>query len=101
MGLRIFSITLASLLMLGFIDAFINWYGHFLNRKLPFPNMRYLFIRLMWVILCIVFWLHMVFRRLPESFDLSYFLFVAFIYSVKGLIGSFFSRPEASRHGQG
>jgi hypothetical protein len=57
--------------------------------------MRPLFIRLIWVILTIVFWLHLYYRKLPESFDFSHFLFVAFIYSVKGLIASFFSRPEA------
>lgn len=95
MGLRLLSMTLASLLMLGFIDTFINWYRQFLDRRLPFPNMKPVLIHFIWVILAILFWLHMYYRRIP-AFDMSHFLFVAFIYSVKGLITSFFRRQPAS-----
>ena len=96
MGLRILSITIASLIMLGFIDAFINWYRQFLDKRFPFPNMKPLLIPFIWVILAIIFWLHMYFRHIPESFDMSHFLFVAFIYSIKGLITSFMKRETAS-----
>ncbi len=89
MGLRILSVTLASLLMLGFIDAFFGWYRQFLERHVPVPAMKPLFLRLMWVILAILFWLHIYYRRMPELLDMSHFLFVAFIYSLKGLITSF------------
>lgn len=93
MGLRLITMTLASLIMLGFIDAFITWYKQFLDRRFPFPRIKPLLIHLSWVILAIIFWLHISFRRIPE-FDMSHFLFVAFIYSIKGLITSFMRRES-------
>lgn len=96
MGMRILIVTLASLIMLGFIDAFINWYRQFLDRRFPFPNMKPVLIHFIWVILAIVFWLHISFRHLPESLDMSHFLFAAFIYSLKGLLSSFLGRESAA-----
>jgi len=96
MGMRIIIVTLASLIMLGFIDAFINWYRQFLDRRLPFPNMKPVLIHFIWVILAIIFWLHISYRHLPADLDMSHFLFAAFIYSLKGLLSSFFGRESVA-----
>ena len=95
MGLQLLTVTLGSLIMLGFIDAFITWYKQFLDRRFPFPKVKHLLIPLSWVILAIIFWLHISLRRIPE-FDMSHFLFAAFIYSLKGLISSFVRREPTS-----
>jgi len=95
MGLQLLTVTIGSLIMLGFIDAFINWYKQFLDRRFPFPKVRPLVIHLSWVLLAIIFWLHISFRRIPE-FDMSHFLFAAFIYSLKGLISSLFKQEQTS-----
>ena len=95
MGLQLLTVTIGCLIMLGFIDAFINWYKQFLDRRFPFPKIKPLLIHFSWVILAIIFWLHICFRRIPE-FDMSHFLFAAFIYSLKGLITSFIRRGSTS-----
>lgn len=89
MGLKILIVTIASLLMMGFIDAFVTWYRQFLKRRVPVPAMTPLFIRLIWAVLAVLFWLHLYYRHLPEQLDMSHFLFVSFVYSLKGLITSF------------
>jgi len=89
MGLKLLSITAASLIMLGFIDVFVRWYGHFLQRRIPEARTRQLFLKLVWAILACLFWANLYFRGMPQTFEFSYFLFVVFIYSVRGLIASF------------
>lgn len=92
MGLNLLLFTFGSLILLVFVDVFESWYSQFLKRIFPRATMQYLLLKLMWVILCIFFWLHFVIRRIPDQFDVSYLIFVGFIYSIKGLIGSFLPR---------
>ena len=92
MGLSLLTFTVGSLIILLFTDVFFNWYERFLQRILPTPAMRMLLIKLMWVVLCIFFWLHFLVRRIPDNFDISYLLFAGFIYSIKSLITSFFRK---------
>lgn len=89
MGLQMLTVIVASLLLVGFIDVFANWYAKYLFQRVPFVKIRLLFRRLLWVVLAILFWLNLWVRRMPESFDMSYLLFVGFVYSVKGLIHAF------------
>ncbi len=89
MGLQMLIVIVASLLLVGFIDVFVNWYGKYLFQYLPFAKLRVLFRRLLWVVLAILFWLNFWIRHTQQSLDISYFLFVGFIYSVKGLIYAF------------
>ena len=89
MGLSLITFTIGTLVILFFTDVYFNWYDKFLNRVLPTQNMRLLMVKLMWVVLCLFFWLQFLVRRIPDNFDISYLLFAGFIYSIKGLILSF------------
>ena len=94
MGLNLLLFTVGSLILLAFVDVFESWYDQFLNRIFPRMVMRQLLLKFMWVILCIFFWLHFILRRIPDQFDVSYLIFVGFIYSIKGLIGSFLPKKS-------
>lgn len=88
MGTKLLSITLGTLVMIGIIDLFINWYTNFLKRWMPDLRIRMLLGQLTWALLAIGFWLSLYTNHLPETFSLTYFFFVLFIYSVRGLVES-------------
>ena len=89
MGAKLLTIAVGSLLVILFIDFFTLWYAKFLKKWMPHFKIRVLLGRLVWTILAVVFWLALYRNHLPESFSLTYFFFVLFICSVRGLIESF------------
>lgn len=89
MGAQLFSITLGTLLIIWSIDLFVGWYSKFLQRWMPNIKIRVLLLHLLWAMLAMIFWNSLYSKHLPETFSLTYFFFVLFIYSVRGLIESF------------
>lgn len=86
MGAKLLTISIASLILILFIDFFTVWYAGFLRRWMPNNRIRVLFSQLVWAILAVIFWYTLYFNHLPEEFSSDYFFFVLFIYSVRGLI---------------
>lgn len=97
MGAQLFTITLGSLLIIWLIDFFVEWYAKFLKRWLPSAKMQALLMSLVWVFLALIFWNSLYHKHFPETFSLTYSLFVLFIYSVRGLIDSFVRRLRNQR----
>lgn len=95
MGAKLLTISIASLALIWFIDFFTHWYAKFLKRWMPNKEIRVLFGHLVWAVLAIIFWYTLYFKHLPETFSTDYFLFVLFIYSVRGLIESFFKKEKS------
>ncbi|NIV94840.1 hypothetical protein GWN42_19120 [candidate division KSB1 bacterium] len=89
MGSKLLVVSIGSLLLIGFIDFFTAWYGKFLTRWMPNLKIRRLLGHLVWAILAIIFWNTLYHDHLPETFTPTYFFFVLFIYSLRGLIDSF------------
>ena len=94
MGAQLLSITLGSLLVILLIDLFVQWYGKFLMRWMPNIRIRTLLVHLLWALLAVIFWNSLYQKHLPETFTLTNFLFVLFIYSVRGLVESFVRKPQ-------
>ncbi|MFQ5706956.1 MAG: hypothetical protein ACE5HO_05865 [bacterium] len=86
MGSKLLTITLGSLLVIWVIDLFTSWYSEFLKKWMPNIKIRVLLGQLVWAILAVSFWLTLYREHLPETFTLTYFFFVLFIYSVRGLV---------------
>lgn len=89
MGLRILSVTVGALALVGIVDFFSSWYGRFLNRRPISEQLRIQLRRILWAVFAVTFWMALLRFGLPEQFDTSHFLFVLFIYSVRGMIVSF------------
>lgn len=94
MGAQLFTITLGSLLIIWFIDLFVEWYSKYLRRFMPSKKIQSLFVNLVWALLAFIFWNALYRNHLPETFSLNYFLFVLFIYSLRGLIESFVRKAQ-------
>ncbi|MFQ5824388.1 MAG: hypothetical protein ACE5JB_10065 [bacterium] len=88
MGSKLLTITIGSLVIIWFIDLFTMWYAKFLKRWMPNIKLRVLLSQLIWAILAVSFWTTLYRNHLPETFSLTYFFFVLFIYSVRGLVES-------------
>lgn len=89
MGLKLLTISIGSLLVIGVIDLFTVWYAEFLKRWMPHIKLRVLLGQLVWAILAVGFWSSLYHSYLPEQFTMNYLFFVLFIYSVHGLVESF------------
>ncbi|MFQ5676946.1 MAG: hypothetical protein ACE5G1_13700 [bacterium] len=94
MGSKLLASSIASLVLILFIDFFTVWYAKFLQRWMPNEKIRVLFGQLVWAILAVTFWYTLYLKHLPETFSPDYFFFVLFIYSVRGLIKSFFEKNK-------
>ncbi len=94
MGAKLLTISIASLILILFIDFFTVWYANFLKRWMPNKKIRILFSQLVWAVLAIIFWYTLYFNHLPEKFSPDYFFFVLFIYCVRGLISSFLKKGD-------
>jgi hypothetical protein len=94
MGKNLFSVLALSVLIVAAIEWFMNWYAGFLARRLTSSELGQRIKQLFWVLLALLFWNSLYRLALPESFDLSYFLFALFIFSLRGLVMSFFIRKE-------
>lgn len=92
MGLRILSVTVGALILVGTVDFFSHWYGHFLTRRPITNQLRILLRRTFWAVFAVTFWLALLNYGLPEQFDTTHLLFALFIFSVRGLILSFFPK---------
>jgi len=90
MGLRMLSVTIGALVFLGTVDFFSHWYARFLNHRPISDQLRILLRRTFWAVFAVTFWVALLNYGLPEQFDTTHLLFVLFIYSVRGLIISFF-----------
>ncbi|MFQ5603646.1 MAG: hypothetical protein ACE5HS_10300 [bacterium] len=97
MGAKLLTVTIGSLLIIWFIDLFTLWYAKFLKRWMPNLKIRHLLGHLVWAILAIGFWSTLYRNHLPETFSPTYLFFVLFIYSIRGLIGSFINVRNQSQ----
>lgn len=90
MGLRLLVVVVASLILMVAIDFFIVWYEKFLRFR--FSNVRIIvqIKRLIWIILALLFWMNLSARHMLPSLDMSYLLFVVFIYCVHGFLRTFY-----------
>lgn len=88
MGANLLIISVGSLLIMWFIDFFTVWYASFLKRWMPHFKIRVLLGQLVWAILAVIFWNTLYQSHLPELLSPTYFFFVLFIYSVRGLVDS-------------
>ena len=88
MGTNLLFVSVGSLLLIWTIDFFVRWYGDFLKRWMPNFRIRILLGRLVWVLLALGFWLSLAREQVLEVIDPTYFFFVLFIYSVRGLVES-------------
>ncbi len=88
MGATLLVISVGALLMMWFIDFFTSWYARFLSRWMPYPRIRVLLGQLVWALLAVIFWYILFTRHLPDLHNPTYFFFVIFIYSVRGLVES-------------
>lgn len=86
---RFLLITLGSLLVITFIDLFHLWYVRFLEKRMPDLLLRRRLRQLVWAMLAVSFWTALRLVATPDQHSFLTFLFVLFIYSVRGLIFSF------------
>lgn len=94
MGKNLFAVLVLSVVFVAAVDWFVDWYDNFLARRVLSSEMGRRIKQVFWVLLAIVFWNSLYRLALPESFDISYVLFALFIFSLRGLVLSFFTRKE-------
>jgi hypothetical protein len=97
MGFSILSVTLGALLLVGIVDLFNHWYGKFLKKRPIAEKTKIILGRIFWAAFALTFWAAMLQSGLPEKFNKTYYLFVLFIYSIRGLFVSFITRKEFSK----
>lgn len=97
LGARILSTILFSLLMVGAVDIFLEWYRTFLQRRKVDEKLILLLRRLTFVILAFIFWRSLVSQQETGEFASTHFFFTLFIYCFYRLISTFFKgrREEA------
>jgi len=81
-------ISVGSLVLIWSIDFFTAWYAKFLRRWMPDSKIRVLLGQLLWAILAVTFWFSLTRHDLSQLLSTTYFFFVLFIYSVRGLVAS-------------
>lgn len=86
MGDRLLLATIGTLLVIAVIDAFVAWYARFLERRMPDLQLRRRLRQLVWAVLAVSFWSALTHMASPDEPSFPYFLFVLFIYSLRGLI---------------
>lgn len=97
MGAKILSTTLFSLLMVGVVDIFLEWYKTFLQKRGVDAKIILLLQRVTFVILAFLFWRSLVSQQETGEFASTHFFFALFIYCFYRLISTFFKRrKEAS-----
>ncbi len=94
MGVKILVVVVASLLLILGTDIFISWYLRYL--KMRFSNARILrqIVRLIWAILALLFWMNLSARHMVPELNMSHLLFALFIYSLRGLMATFYPTRE-------
>ncbi|MCJ7813425.1 hypothetical protein MUP95_08960 [bacterium] len=90
MGARILSTTVFSLLMVGAIDIFSEWYRTFLQKRGVDQKLIIFLRRITFVILAFMFWRSLVSQQVSTEFSSTHFFFALFIYSCYRLIASFY-----------
>ena len=97
MGEKLLTATVASLVIIWAIDWFDGWYDRFLERRGLNPRLRKNFRMIQWVVLALLFWFSLVNAGLPPKFGSAFFLYVLFIYSLRGLLVTASSRAEGEK----
>lgn len=88
MGEKLLTATVASLALIGAVDWFDSWYNRFLSRRGISAVLRKRFRMVQWVVLALLFWYSLLSAGMPPRFGAPFFLFVLFIYSLRGLIAT-------------
>ncbi len=94
MGLRILTVTIGALALVGVVDFFSGWYARFLKQRPISERLQISLRRILWAVFALTFWVALLHFGLPEQFDTTHFLFVLFIYSVRGMLVSFITLKE-------
>jgi len=95
-GGKILSTVLFSILMVGAVDIFIEWYRTFLIKRGVSTQLILLLRRITFVILAFIFWRSMVDQLGPKEFAATHFFFTLFIYCFYRLISSFYKGRAGS-----
>ncbi len=90
MGLQILVVVLASLILVLATDLFLSWYLRYLKARFSNPRLLRQVVRLIWAILALLFWMNLSARRMVPDLNLSHLLFALFIYSLRGLMVTFY-----------
>jgi len=90
LGGKILTTTFFSILMVGAVDIFIEWYRTFLIKRGANPHFSVLLRRLTFVILAFVFWRSLVDQLEPGEFAATHFFFALFVYCFYRLVSSFY-----------
>ena len=88
MGEKLLTATVASLVLIGAVDWFDGWYRQFLTRRGVSPTLQKRLRMVQWVLLALLFWYSLLSVGMPTRFGTPFFLFVLFIYSLRGLIAA-------------
>lgn len=94
MGKHLFVVTAMSLFMLFWIEIFQTWYKKFLSKRGMSPDRIRSMLRILWVILTLVFWYTLLHRGMPVEFTITHFSYTLFIFSLYGLLRTFYKREK-------
>ncbi len=90
MGPRVLVTLVITLLMVGAVDIFMEWYRGFLKNRRVSPPLSVLIQRILFVLLAFLFWRALVGHQRTEEFASTHFFFTLFIYCLYRLIASYF-----------
>lgn len=90
LGTKILSTIIISILMVGAVDIFSEWYKGFLNKRGINPKIILLIRRATFVILAFMFWRSLVAEQQTEEFASTHFFFALFVYCAYRLISTYF-----------
>jgi hypothetical protein len=90
LGAKLLSTILYSLVIMGAVDIFSEWYRNFLNKRGVDHKFVIFLHRATFVILAFIFWQSLIREQEAAEFAPTHFFFALFIYCLYRLVASFF-----------